>query len=74
MHATPRPPEGPRYRPYDLLVVPREAAARAPEYFTVIANGVIVIRYLAAGRVCGARQLAHRRLKTRTFGWSARGW
>lgn len=39
-----RPPEGRRYRPYDLLVVPREAAARAAEYFTVSANGVVAIR------------------------------
>eukprot|EP00879_Flechtneria_rotunda_P031618 GHRR01034556.1.p1 GENE.GHRR01034556.1~~GHRR01034556.1.p1 ORF type:complete len:266 (+),score=71.90 GHRR01034556.1:18-815(+) len=39
-----RAPEGARYRPYDLVVVPREGLGRYPEYFTMSANGVMTIR------------------------------
>jgi dynein heavy chain len=33
-----------RFRPYDLVVVPRERLALYPEYFTVSANGVMMVR------------------------------
>eukprot|EP00882_Tetradesmus_deserticola_P022115 GHRQ01024001.1.p1 GENE.GHRQ01024001.1~~GHRQ01024001.1.p1 ORF type:complete len:423 (+),score=129.38 GHRQ01024001.1:383-1651(+) len=39
-----RPPEGMRFRPYDLIVVPRERLALYSEYFTVSANGVMMVR------------------------------
>eukprot|EP00878_Enallax_costatus_P031474 GHUV01034420.1.p1 GENE.GHUV01034420.1~~GHUV01034420.1.p1 ORF type:complete len:647 (+),score=200.09 GHUV01034420.1:874-2814(+) len=39
-----RAPEGVRFRPYDLIVVPREGLGRYPEYFTMSANGVMTIR------------------------------
>lgn len=40
-----RAPEGKRYRPYDLLVIPRERLGLYfEEYFTVSANGVMTIR------------------------------
>jgi dynein heavy chain len=33
-----------RFRPYDLVVVPRERLALYPEYFTVSTNGVMMVR------------------------------
>jgi dynein heavy chain len=33
-----------RFRPYDLVVVPRERLALYPEHFTVSANGVMMVR------------------------------
>lgn len=39
-----RAPEGARFRPYDLLVVPREGLGRYAEYLTLSANGVMTIR------------------------------
>jgi dynein heavy chain len=33
-----------RFRPYDLVVVPRERLALYSEYFTVSANGVMMVR------------------------------
>jgi dynein heavy chain len=33
-----------RFRPYDLAVVPRERLALYSEYFTVSANGVMMVR------------------------------
>ena len=41
-YGRPRPPEGARYRPYDLVVVPRQEVR--DEYLTVSATGVVRIR------------------------------
>jgi dynein heavy chain len=49
MHA-PRPPEGPRFRPYDLAVIGREDARE--DYFTVSATGVV--RISRGAQVCAA--------------------